>query len=592
MLFRPASFAALVLLLLACGDRGESFGTHLLYKANFPPSRIGEAEALVRDIAKRRGLYLFEKEDVGVHFNPDELRSLSMFLFHDEKAFELKRWIMSVSSLNTSLSISVPGTDFHGRPVAELDSLAAEVKAGFEVRLELEFCLKDPLKGVCPPKVGPYLLYRSDFKPGIGALEADAALRGVSDRRGLRIYRVLADRIQMATGRTGGFEVHLYNPAGRIGAHDALVLASAGTGAGVTLAAFDLANMPLWDLDGLVHEAKSELQRRLGLEFCRANPETGACDARYAALEAQREIWFRVRESNAPTDVEAFLAEHPGSPHAEAARRRLAQLRTPAPKAAFAWEPLRRGTQFKDPLADGGWGPEMATVPSGAFLMGCVSGVGCRNAERPVREVRLAQPFALAVREVTFAEYLLFAKPDAQPEESWADMPAVHLSWDEAAAYTQWLSAQTGRRYRLPSEVEWEYAARAGSGAAYTWGDTIGERQAHCRWDCIGGMDTDWTTPVGYFAANALGFYDMHGNAAEWTANCWSEDLLDNPADGTASAAGDCRRRSVRGGSYKLRATGLRSAARVSRRADRRYIDVGFRVARDLAPTEPAWPAG
>ena len=581
--------AVLPLLLLACGDWVQSYKSHLSYYADFPPSRNEEAEALVRDIAERRGLYLFEREDVGVRFNPDELRELAMFLLHDEEAFERKRWIMLVSSGNTRLSVSAAGTDFHGRPIDEVDSLAAEVKAGFEDVLGLEFCLKDTFKGICLPKVSPRLLYRSDFDPGMVA-DAKALLRGIADKRGLRIHNVLADRIEMATGRMGGFEVHLYDPAGGIGSHDALVLASAGTGTGVTLAAFDLANMPLWDLDGLAWEAKSELRRHLGLAFCRANPETGACDARHATLEAQREAWLAVWESNAPADLEAFLAEHPGSPHAEAAHHRLAQLRTPAPEAAFAWEPLRRGTRFQDPLADGGWGPEMASIPPGAFLMGCISGVGCRNAERPVREVRLAQPFALSVRELTFAEYFRFAKPDAQPEESWADRPAVHLSWDEAAAYAQWLSMQTGERYRLPSEAEWEYAARAGSGAAYAWGDEIGEGRAHC-WRCTGPSDPLWTASVGSFAANALGLHDMHGNAAEWTADCWSEDHLDNPADGMASTAGDCRHRVVRGGSYSQPPQALRLAARVGRRADRRHIDVGFRVARDLSPSEPAWPA-
>ena len=307
---------------------------------------------------------------------------------------------------------------------------------------------------------------------------------------------------------------------------------------------------------------------------------------------AQREAWLAVRESNAPADLEAFLAERPDGPHAKAAQRRLAQLRAPAPKGAFAWKPLRRGTKFQDPLADGGWGPEMATIPAGAFRMGCGVGAQCRNAERPVREVRLARPFALSAKEVTFAEHHRFAKPGAPPDQSWADLPAVHLSWEEAAAYAEWLSAQTGRRYRLPSEAEWEYAARAGSGAAYAWGDAIGRGQAHCGWDCIGGPDTDWTAPVGSFAANALGLCDMHGNAAEWTADCWSEDLLDNPADGTAFAPEDCRRRVVRGGSYSQSAQALRSSARSARRAGRRHIAVGFRVARDLAPSDPAWPSG
>ena len=576
-------------MLLSCDDWSQYHKPHLYYAADFPPSRIGEAEALVREIAEQRGLYLFENEHLPLSSRPDAVKSFNMFLFHDKEAFEHKRWLMSIGNLDTELSVAAEGTDVHGRPIAEMDSLAAEVKAGFESSLGLEFCPMDPLKGICPPKVGPYMLHRSDFDPGM-AKDAEALLRRIADKRGLRIRNVAADRIERATGRMGGFEVHLYDPAGRSGAHDALMLASAGAGAGATLAAFDLANMPLWDLDGLAQEAKSELQRRLGLAFCRADPETGACDVRHASLEAQREAWLAVRESNDPADMEAFLAEHPGSPRAEAARRQLAQLRAPAPKAAFAWEPLRRGTRFQDPLADGGWGPDMAAVPPGTFLMGCVSGVGCRNAEWPVREVRLAQPFALSVRELTFAEYFRFAKPDAQPEESWADRPAVHLSWDEAAAYAQWLSMQTGERYRLPSEAEWEYAARAGSGTAYAWGDEIGEGRAHC-WRCTGPSDPLWTASVGSFAANALGLHDMHGNAAEWTADCWSEDHLDNPADGMASTAGDCRRRVVRGGSYSQPPQALRLAARVGRRADRRHIDVGFRVARDLSPSEPAWPA-
>ena len=579
---RAACVAFLPLLLLSCGDWGESFNLHLDYGANFPPSRIGEAEVLVREIAKRRNLYLHE----GHKATFNELTTLNMILHHDEEAFERKRDIMWIGSHNTDLSISVPGTDYHGRPIGEVDSLAAEVKARFEDELGLEFCLHETHKGACVPRVAPHLLYRSDFGPGV-AEDAKALLRGIADKRGLRIQAVASELLQKGTGRAGAMAIHLARDGNAVlRGGDALVLAGAGVGADVTLSAFDLGDMPLWDLDGLVQEAKSELQRRLGLAFCRADPRTGACDARHAALEAEREVWLAVRESSAPADLEAFLAEHPSSPHTEAARRRLAQLRAPAPKGAFAWKTLRRGTQFQDPLADGGWGPEMATVPAGAFRMGCDGGAQCRNAERPLREVRLARPFALSAKEVTFAEYFRFAKPDAQAEKPWADRPAVHLSWKEAAAYAQWLSAQTGRRYRLPSEAEWEYAARAGSGAVYAWGDEVGEGRAHC-WRCTGPSNPLWTAPVGSFAANALGLCDMHGNAAEWTADCWSEDLLDNPADGTAFAPEDCRRRVVRGGSYSQSAQALRSSARSARRAGRRHIDVGFRVARDLAPSDP-----
>lgn len=583
--WRAICAALFTLLLISCDDWGQYHKPHLYYAADFPPSRIGEAEALVRKIAGRRSLYLFEKEHLPASSRSDVPKSFHMFLFHDEGAFERKRWLMSIGNLHTQLSIFVEGTDVHGRPIAEVDSLAAEVRAGFESGLGLEFCPMDPIKGVCPPKVGPRLLYRSDFDTGM-AKDAEALLRNMADNHGLYLHRMWAERIERATGRPGGFELHLRDPAGRSGAQDVLALVSAGAGAGVTLAVYDLGDMPLWELDSLAREAKSELQRSLGLAFCRADPETGACDTRHAALETQREAWLGVRESNAPADMEAFLAKRPDSPYAEMAHRRLARLRVPMPTAEFAWEPLRCGTKFRDPLVDGGWGPEMATVPTGGFRMGCGAGVDCRNAEQPVREVQLARPFAFSVREVTFTEYLRFAKPDAQAEQAWADRPAVHLSWDEAAAYAEWLSAQTGRRYRLPSEAEWEYAARAGSGTAYAWGDEVGEGRAHC-WRCAGPSDPLWTTSVGLFAANTLGLHDMHGNAAEWTADCWSEDHLDNPADGTASMSGDCRRRVVRGGSYSQPPQALRSAARVGRRANRRHIDVGFRVVRDLSPEEP-----
>ncbi len=129
--------------------------------------------------------------------------------------------------------------------------------------------------------------------------------------------------------------------------------------------------------------------------------------------------------------------------------------------------------------------------------------------------------------------------------------PVVNVTWDDATAYAQWLSAVTGESYRLPSEAEWEYAARAGTETAYSWGDELGTNKANCdgcgsRWD-----DDEETAPVGSFAPNAWGLHDMHGNVWEWTGNCWNEGYAGAPADGSAWTDGHCGRRVVRGGSYQ-----------------------------------------
>ena len=264
----------------------------------------------------------------------------------------------------------------------------------------------------------------------------------------------------------------------------------------------------------------------------------------------------------------------------------------------------------------------MTALPAGKCFVGCVSGVDCRLEEMPAHEVRIARPFALSIREITHAEYFRFTRPDKQLDPSWADRPAVHLAWEEARGYVEWLSTQTGETYRLPSEAEWECAARAGTDTAYSWGDRAEAKQALC-WGCRSLHSPVWVantgtyvanslwntsltadvlatlrrkgrpTPIarGAYAANPWGLHDMHGNAAEWTADCWHEDHLGAPPDAIARLAGDCSRRVVRGGSYATPPRAIRSAARVGRQADERYLDVGFRVLRELRNVD-AWHGG
>ena len=191
--------------------------------------------------------------------------------------------------------------------------------------------------------------------------------------------------------------------------------------------------------------------------------------------------------------------------------------------------------------------PEMVVIPAGSFLMGSPdpTGVGFSNA-KPLHSVRISS-FEMSKYEVTFEEYDAFT--DAIGRERAYDAgwgrgrrPVINVSWYDAVAYTQWLSSQTGENYRLPSEAEWEYAARAGSTTRYSWGNSIGRDRANCE-DCGSQWDDKQTAPVGSFSANRWGLHDMHGNVWEWVQDCWHWDYKGAPADGSAwfeSEAGDC----------------------------------------------------
>ena len=270
----------------------------------------------------------------------------------------------------------------------------------------------------------------------------------------------------------------------------------------------------------------------------------------------------------------------PPSRSAPAARRE-------APAAAE--RPSRQpGVTFRDALRSGGTGPEMVVVPAGSFRMGCVSGLECWDNE-PVHQVTLPQPFAVGKYEVTFAEWDACVsaggcghRPD---DEGWGrgGRPVMNVSWDDAQSYVRWLSSQTGATYRLLSESEWEYAARAGSGTAYSWGNQIGSGRANCR-GCGSQWDASQTAPVGSFSPNGWGLHDMHGNAWEWVQDCWNGSYSGAPSNGSAWQSGDCSRRVLRGGSWDFEPWILRSAYRDRSSAGRRISIFGFRVARTLTP--------
>jgi formylglycine-generating enzyme required for sulfatase activity len=173
------------------------------------------------------------------------------------------------------------------------------------------------------------------------------------------------------------------------------------------------------------------------------------------------------------------------------------------------------------------------------------------------------------------------------PDSGWGRgrRPAINISWYDAQLYVAWLSKMTGKPYRLLSEAEWEYAARAGTQTAYSWGDEIGENNANCV-TCGSQWDRRYqSAPVGSFAANAFGLYDMAGNVWEWVEDCLQSNYERAPDDGSASLAdSDCSRRRARGGSWFEEPVDLRSAVRHSGAPDNRLNAFGFRIGRTLTP--------
>jgi formylglycine-generating enzyme required for sulfatase activity len=223
----------------------------------------------------------------------------------------------------------------------------------------------------------------------------------------------------------------------------------------------------------------------------------------------------------------------------------------------------------------GSIGAHMIEIPGGSFLMGSEAGA---PEEKPVHAVTVPA-FRLSAYDVTFEQYDAYAEetrrrlPDDEGRGR-GNRPVISVSWDDAQGFIIWLNQKTGKRFRLPSEAEWEYAARAATKTRYYWGEQYDVSRAN--------NNHQWTTDVGSFPPNPWGLYDMSGNVWQWTQDCWHENYAEAPTDGSAWTAGDCTRRVVRGGSWHdILPSMLRVSLHNWYNGNAANVIYGFRLAQD-----------
>ncbi|MEQ9326509.1 MAG: SUMF1/EgtB/PvdO family nonheme iron enzyme, partial [Rhodospirillales bacterium] len=221
-------------------------------------------------------------------------------------------------------------------------------------------------------------------------------------------------------------------------------------------------------------------------------------------------------------------------------------------------------------------GPELVVIPPGSFMMGSTESAS----EQPVHKVDIGYRFAVGRYEVTQSEWRTVMGTDPSVFKG-ADRPVENVSWADAQAFIGKLNARTGRKYRLLTDSEWEYVARAGTTTEYSWGNDIGRGNANCA-GCGSRWDDRETAPVGSFRANGFGLHDLHGNVWEWVEDCYKDSYSGAPTNGSANTTGDCNKRVLRGGSWNSNPVNLRSASRIWNVTVNRYYLFGFRIARTL----------
>nr|WP_174980556.1 SUMF1/EgtB/PvdO family nonheme iron enzyme [Burkholderia lata] len=345
-------------------------------------------------------------------------------------------------------------------------------------------------------------------------------------------------------------------------------------------------------------------------------------------------FWESIKDSKEAGDYEAYLKTYPNGRFAQLAQARLTRLRAAAPKAPAASTPApapartasptpapvpapappastsaqpahtagsppkapppvavaapsapaqKGGTTAANEIRDCAACPAMLAVSPGAFAMGSNSG---DPSEKPAHRVTLDHSFALAKYVVTVAQWNACRDAGACPRlpndsNTVANAPARDLSWDDAQLYVKWLAKISGKSYRLPTEAEWEFAARGGTATRYWWGNEMHPGNANCK-DCGPPWRADAPADVGTFAANPLGFYDMAGGVWEWVSDCWHNSYKNAPADGRSWDEPNCQVRVIRGGSWRDGATYMPVSTRFKYDSSVRFSANGFRVARDV----------
>lgn len=229
--------------------------------------------------------------------------------------------------------------------------------------------------------------------------------------------------------------------------------------------------------------------------------------------------------------------------------------------------------------------PEMVVLKPGSFIMGDDHG---DRSERPAHRVTIEKPYAIGRYEVTFAQWNACVAANAckaLAEISASGLtdksPARDLSWNDARRYVHWLSTLTGQHYRLPTEAEWEYAARAGTRSRYWWGEKMEPGKANCK-GCGGDWNEEVPVNVDALPPNPFGIYGMNGGVWEWVEDCWHRSYDGAPTDGSAWTSSDCRENVIRGGSWRNDSTYAHSTSRFTYDTDVRFIANGFRVAKTL----------
>ena len=333
---------------------------------------------------------------------------------------------------------------------------------------------------------------------------------------------------------------------------------------------------------------------------------------RLQALARDDESYERARRTDTASAYEAYLRRYPNGRHANDARRQQEERRIA--------DRFRPGDRFRDCDVC----PELVVVPEGNYMMGSPDSEKWRTRdEGPRHRVTIDRPFAVGVGEITVREYGRFVEATGRAmqgtcrqwrEGEWKlvggtgwrfpgfsqteQAPVVCVNWEDANAYVKWLTGVTGEAYRLLSESEWEYVARAGTDAATFWGHDV---KSQCRYAngvdlTLKRKDREWqwtyascsdghhtTAPVGTFVANKFGLHDVIGNVWEWTQDCWHNDYQAAPTDGRAWQGDDCSQRVARGGSWLSRPTYLRLAIRLAVSATQRSAGIGFRIRRTIA---------